>query len=111
MGLLQRRIGPFGLARKGHGKVMVKSGTFPRTGKFMLTYQGVEDPDPADVAAVRLILKPAKVTEVVPGTLEVVGKPRFIEKSASQLEDWDLSKPGRLSAPSPSQTRFSTFRR
>lgn len=111
MGILAHKLALSSATRKSFLKATGKLGTTPRAGKFLLTYQGVDDPDPVDVAKMTSKLKSAKVVEVVPGTLQVIGRPSLVERWAAGLEDWDLTKAGRLTSPSPSQTRISQFRR
>ena len=76
-----------------------------RKRKFLLTYDGFEDPRPQDVTIAIKAFAPARVTEVLPGTLAVSGPPARIRRSAEKLETWSLSTEGQLSQAPPTRIR------
>lgn len=79
------------------------------TDKFVLVYQGVDDPDARKVAAVRKILAPANVEEVLPGTLRITGDKAKLEASAKTLKSWSLAPEGVFTDTRPAQGRFRSL--
>ena len=100
-------------ALPGTARTIAAAGTprSPAIGKFILTWQGIDDPDPSTVETLVKTLAPATVEAVLPGTLKVEGNSARIARAAHTLESWSLSSEGLLSAPSPARTRIDLIGR
>lgn len=80
-----------------------------RRTSVQLTYEGIEDPDVAEMERVMGAVgslggAPARV--VMPGVVATDFGPGKVDELARKLPGWRVSREGRLSAPPPHKTRF-----
>jgi hypothetical protein len=71
---------------------------------YVLTWRGTGDPDRREVGAALSSLGPFRATEVLPGTIRIVGDARSIQAAVGSLAHWRLAPEGRLACPPPHRT-------
>ncbi|HEV7285109.1 MAG TPA: hypothetical protein VGN75_09640 [Kaistia sp.] len=71
--------------------------------RFVLVYESMDDPPPAEVGRALDDLDGFEASEVLPGTIEITGDPVNVARAASHIDGWTLSIEGSLSNRNPSK--------